>query len=322
MVEQVKSGPNTSAGTQIARIQIEGSVKSKVYTALKDAVINMDVYAASEPIMLDERGLSDQLGVSRTPIREAVAMLEQDGFLRTVPRRGILVVRKSKTEVIDMIRAWAALESMAVRMIAENQTADVTALRKLFKDFSTDHKPKEHLSEYSSANIAFHQALIRMSGSRILADMTDNILLHVRGIRQLTIGAENRAARSIKDHFAIISAIEAHDVEKAARLSLQHTLGLAAFVELQGDYLFALDPTSVIASGAKQPRGRRTPIAAMAPGLLRLRLAMTDVIATRRRLAMCDQLQSPSLRAVAKPPGSRWTPIAPVAPGLLRLRLV
>jgi hypothetical protein len=63
-----------------------------------------------EPVMLDERALSEHLGVSRTPIREAIAMLEQDGFVKTVPRRGIVVVRKTKAEIVDMIRAWAALE--------------------------------------------------------------------------------------------------------------------------------------------------------------------------------------------------------------------
>jgi DNA-binding GntR family transcriptional regulator len=221
------------------RIRTEESFKSKVYTALKEAIIKMDVYSGPQPVMLDERELSDRLGVSRTPIREAVAMLEQDGFLRTVPRRGILVVRKTKREIIEMIQAWAALESMAVRLITLNPDADVASLRQIFKEFSDAHKPTEHLNEYSSANIAFHQAIIRMSGSQVLCDMTDNLLLHVRGIRQLTIGKQDRAQRSIEDHLAIITAIENRDTELAARLSRDHTLGLAKFVEDHGNDLFA-----------------------------------------------------------------------------------
>ena len=220
------------------RIRTEESFKSKVYTALKDAIIKMDVYSAPEPVMLDERELSDRLGVSRTPIREAVAMLEQDGFLRTVPRRGILVVRKTKREIIEMVQAWAALESMAVRLITLDPTADVASLRQIFKDFSTAHKPTEYLNEYSTANITFHQAIIRMSGSQVLCDMTDNLLLHVRGIRQLTIGKLDRAQRSIEDHLAIITAIENRETEIAERLSREHTLGLAAFIEEHGNELF------------------------------------------------------------------------------------
>jgi DNA-binding GntR family transcriptional regulator len=220
------------------RIRTEESFKSKVYTALKEAIIKMDVYSGPDPVMLDERELSDRLGVSRTPIREAVAMLEQDGFLRTVPRRGILVVRKTKREIIEMVQAWAALESMAVRLISLDQTSDVASLRQIFKEFSAAYMPTEHLNEYSSANIAFHQAIIRMSGSQVLCDMTDNLLLHVRGIRQMTIGKEDRAQRSMEDHLAIITAMEKRDTELAARLSRDHTLGLAKFIEEHGNELF------------------------------------------------------------------------------------
>src|SRR6476469_4882036 len=106
-----------STDALFSRIQVEDSFKAKAYAALKEAILKMDLYGNREPIMLDERELSDRLGVSRTPVREAVAMLEQDGFLRTVPRRGILVVKKNKREIIEMVQAWAALESMAARLI-------------------------------------------------------------------------------------------------------------------------------------------------------------------------------------------------------------
>jgi DNA-binding GntR family transcriptional regulator len=188
--------------------------------------------------MLDERELSERLGVSRTPIREAVAMLEQDGFLRVVPRRGILVVRKTQREIIEIVQAWAALESMAVRLIVQKPNGDVGSLRKIFADFSADHRPAEHLNEYSHANIAFHQAIIRMSGSQLLSEMTDKLLLHVRGIRQLMISRRDRAEHSLEDHLAIITAIENREIEDAVRLSREHTLGLAALVEEYGTDLF------------------------------------------------------------------------------------
>jgi DNA-binding GntR family transcriptional regulator len=220
-------------------IQAGESFKSKVYAALKDAILKMDIYAGSEPVMLDERELAERLGVSRTPIREAVAMLEQDGFLRAVPRRGILVVRKTQREIIEIVQAWAALESMAVRLIVQKQHENnAVSLRKIFADFSTHHRPAEHLNEYSHANIAFHQAIIRMSGSQLLAEMTDKLLLHVRGIRQLMISRRDRAERSLEDHLAIITAIENHEIEKAVCLSREHTLGLAALVEEYGTDLF------------------------------------------------------------------------------------
>jgi DNA-binding GntR family transcriptional regulator len=223
----------------IERVAPEETYKTKAYSALKQAITNMDIYSSPEPAWLDERQLSERLGVSRTPVREALAMLEQEGFVKSLPRRGIIVVKKTKREIVEMVQAWAALESMAARLITLNASDDaIKTLRPLFEGFGERHKPREHLGEYSSANIAFHQAIIRLSGSKMLADMTDNLLLHVRGIRQITIGRDNRAERSIQDHLGIIGAIEQRDTERAERLAREHTLGLAAYVEQYGDKFF------------------------------------------------------------------------------------
>ena len=126
-----------STDALFSRIQVEDSFKAKAYAALKEAILKMDLYGNPEPIMLDERELSDRLGVSRTPVREAVAMLEQDGFLRTVPRRGILVVKKNKREIIEMVQAWAALEGMAARLITKGASdKDIKSLRPMFAEFT------------------------------------------------------------------------------------------------------------------------------------------------------------------------------------------
>ncbi|MBN8938306.1 MAG: GntR family transcriptional regulator [Rhizobiales bacterium] len=196
----------------------------------------MDIYGSKEPTWIDERQLSERLGVSRTPVREAVAMLEQEGFVKSLPRRGIVVLKKTKSEVVEMIQAWAALESMAARLVVQRASdAEIATLRTLFKNFDEAHKPAEHVSEYSSANIVFHQTLIGLSGSQLLIDMTNNLLLHVRGIRQMTIGRDDRASRSIVDHLKIIEALERRDMALAEQLSRDHTLGLAAYVEEHAD---------------------------------------------------------------------------------------
>ena len=222
----------SSEGLVIGRLAPEASFKDKAYAALKDAIAATDVYDGPEPIWLDERELSVRLGVSRTPIREAMAMLEQEGFVRIVPRRGILVARKTKREIVEMIQASAALEAMAARLIALNATdAEIASLRALFQSFSASHAPLDHLDEYDAANVAFHGALIRLSASSVIASMTDNLRLHVRAIRHRTIFERDRAARSLSDHIAIIAALEARDAETAERLARDHTLRLATYVE-------------------------------------------------------------------------------------------
>ena len=235
-----RPGHDAMAEAQIAVVRIapETSFKTKAYESLKDAILKMDIYAQPEPVMLDERALSERLGVSRTPIREAIAMLEQDGFVKIVPRRGILVVKKSQAEIVDMIRAWAALESMAARLITlVAKKTDISALRDVFKDFSADRLPQNHIEEYSRANVTFHQALLALSESPVLESMTNGILLHVRGYRQLTIGRADRIKVSLPEHLKIIAALEERDTERAETLARDHTLGLAAYVEAYGHEL-------------------------------------------------------------------------------------
>src|SRR3546814_4939807 len=121
----------------------------------------MDIYDHQGEIRLDERQLSERLGVSRTPIREAMTLLEQEGFVRSQPRRGIFVVRKTRREIVEMITVWAALESMAARLAAQRASdEEIRSLRRMFTEFEKE-RPADHMDEYSEANITFHQKIGR-----------------------------------------------------------------------------------------------------------------------------------------------------------------
>jgi DNA-binding GntR family transcriptional regulator len=218
-------------------IDASASTGDRVYTALKDAIMAADIYAQREEIRLDERQLSRALGVSRTPLREAMTRLEQEGFLRTVPRRGVFIVRKTKKEIIEIIEICAALESMAARLATLNASDEsIGALRHMFDEFHSA-APSEHLHEYSDANIAFHQAIIQLSGSHLMGKTIENLFVHVRAIRRMTISQKDRASRSIADHMRIIEALEHRDTERAERLVRQHSLDLAAHVDKYCDFL-------------------------------------------------------------------------------------
>jgi len=150
------------------------SLRDQAYALLKNAIADTDIYDPKQELRLDERQLTAALGVSRTPIREALSLLEQEGFIRTIPRRGIYIIRKSKREMIEMIQMWAALESMAARLATLNATdAEIARLRHLFDEFQNS-PPSEHLDEYSDANIAFHTAVIALGGSQTIVDATRN----------------------------------------------------------------------------------------------------------------------------------------------------
>jgi DNA-binding GntR family transcriptional regulator len=213
------------------------SLTDQAYVKLKDAISNTDIYNQRQPLRVDERALMQALGVSRTPIREALSILEQEGFVRTVPRRGIFIIRKSKREIIEMIQMWAALESMSARLATQRASdADLAKLRHLFDEFQNS-PPSEHLDHYSDANIAFHQMIIRLGGSQTIQTATENLFIHVRAIRKATIGQNDRSSRSIVEHLKIIEALERRDTELAEQLTRQHTLDLAAHVERYCDFL-------------------------------------------------------------------------------------
>jgi DNA-binding GntR family transcriptional regulator len=221
----------------VSPIDSRETFKDKAYVALRNVIVSSDIYRSRTDIRLDERQLAQDFGISRTPVREAMAQLEREGFVRSVPRRGVYVVRKTKSEVIEMITAWAALESMAARLITETASDnDIAGLRRMFATFEDD-KLHAKLDEYSEVNINFHQTIIELSGNRVLIQLAENLFTHMRMIRRETIGEEDRIDRSIRDHMNIIQALEARDTERAEDLVRQHALGLAEHVAKHVDYL-------------------------------------------------------------------------------------
>jgi DNA-binding GntR family transcriptional regulator len=217
-------------------IPLSIGLRRRACAAIKRAITEMNIYGHPLEIRLDERQLSQDLGMSRTPVREALSVLEQEGFVRSVPRRGLIVVRKSKREVVEMITVWAALESMAARLAAPRITpVELAELHALVDVFQED--PSEQISEYSHANMEFHKAIIRMGGVDLMTSLTDNLFIHMRAVRAVTMTQDNRAQRSIVDHRNIIAALERRDADAAARLVREHTMGLAAHVERHGDFL-------------------------------------------------------------------------------------
>jgi len=222
---------------RLAPIDTSLSFKNKAYAALKSVIVGMDVYGSPAEIRLDERSLASEFGISRTPVREAMAQLEREGFVRSVPRRGVYVVRKTRREIIELITAWAALESMGARLITANASdEEIASLRRVFAAFENG-AVRAHLDEYSEANIEFHQTLIRLSRNSVIVALAENLFTHMRMIRRKTIGEKDRADRSIRDHMHIIEALEARDTLRAEKLVRDHALGLAEHVEKYADYL-------------------------------------------------------------------------------------
>jgi DNA-binding GntR family transcriptional regulator len=236
-MSQRDSGADESDRVTIAPLADTSTFADRAYRALRDVIVSLDVYQQQGEVRLDERRLAQDLGISRTPVREAMAQLEREGFVRSIPRRGVYVVRKSKREVIEMITAWAALESMAARLITTNAADnEIASLRAMFTTFENGQLHAQ-LDEYSEVNIRFHQAIIKMSDNNALINLAENLFTHMRMIRRKAIGEDDRADISIRDHMNIIEALERRETERAGALVRDHALSLADHVARHADHL-------------------------------------------------------------------------------------
>ena len=255
-----------SAELELVSVAADAGLKERVFDALRRAILDMDVYVGDAAPRLDERQLAERLGVSRTPVREALSRLQQEGLVRSVPRRGMFVVRKSRREIVEIIEVWAALESMAARLAATS--ADDAALEAFGRrggggtDASGEvgvdggasgrgeagvEEPGAGaaseavhplpIDEYSEKNIAFHQEIIALSGNDYLVATARRSFDHIHAIRASTIRDPSRAVQSIIDHRLIVEALLARQADRAERLVRDHALNLARHVERNASFL-------------------------------------------------------------------------------------
>ena len=188
-------------------VDVNFTLKDHIYEVLRSAILDMNIYSETTDLRLDERQMAEQLGISRTPIREALARLEQDGLVEIQPRKGVFVRRKTRDEVMEIIVVWAALESMAARLATtEASDAELRSLHTL-ADKHSQIDPTKDIEKYSQANIRFHQRILELSKCDALKATSDTLFMHMHAVRRRAIFEADRAAQSVKDHVEIVAAL-------------------------------------------------------------------------------------------------------------------
>ncbi|MEL7467084.1 MAG: GntR family transcriptional regulator [Pseudomonadota bacterium] len=214
--------------TQLNLKPVDGSfsLKEHIYSVLKASIMDLDIYDPATNLRMDERTLADQLGISRTPIREAIMRLEQEGFVEIQSRKGVFIKRKSLDEILEMVTVWTALESMAARLACTEATdAEIAELRRIGTRYTKD-KAKANISEYSEANIEFHLHILGLSKCQMLEDIAEGLFTHLKAVRRKGMEDTRRADRSVVDHMNIIEAIEDRNADLASELVREHTMRL------------------------------------------------------------------------------------------------
>ena len=206
------------------------NLKSKVYDALKKYILSLNIYLKESDFHLDERQLSEKLGVSRTPIREAIAKLESEGIVITVPRRGVFVHRKSKKELIDIVTVWAGLEGYAAHLIIKNsKKEEIESLNKYCQ--YTKQNVLSDFDNYSNDNIKFHEQIMKLTKVKLMSEILESQLIHLQYLRKKFIIQSDRSLKSIDEHNEIVKLLVAGQAIKAEKLLKNHALTLVEKIE-------------------------------------------------------------------------------------------
>jgi len=201
------------------KIMTNRNLKEVVYQRLKKGILNQEVLPG---MRLREEELAEKLGVSRTPIREAINRLHQEGMVVVIPRRGAYVARLTREEIIENLLIREVLEGLAARLAAENiSESTLEELHSCIAQF-VDKDLMADLENYSQANVQFHKMIIAASKSKKLINLISNLFDQMDTVRLRTILFPGRAEKSLIEHLEILSALEKRNAAGVEHLVRTH----------------------------------------------------------------------------------------------------
>ena len=206
------------------------SIADQVFEKLEKDILS-GVYERGE--MLTELKLSEKLGVSRTPIREALRRLEQEHIIEMGPR-GAVVIGISYDDIEMIYEMRLRLEGMAAALAAEK--ADDKAIEELrgIVDLQEFYTIKANADSIKNEDSEFHKKLYKMTGCMPLSDTLEALHRKVVKYRRASVSHTSRAEKSLAEHKAIFEAIAAHNSELAEELSVQHVKNARDSIKKRG----------------------------------------------------------------------------------------
>ena len=196
------------------------SRSNAAYETIKHRILQ-NIYPGGFQVL--EEQLCDELGMSRTPLREALVRLELEGLVENVPRRGMRVLPLKAADIADIFQVLSSLEILAVRLLAEREDnkssvarmqAEVDAMKKALAE--------DDLDRWAAADERFHRAMVDECGNPRLAASARTLLDQSQRFRIFTLRLRDRPTKSTRSHEALVSAIRRHDVAKATEEHSRH----------------------------------------------------------------------------------------------------
>lgn len=197
-----------------------GSLVEVAYRAIRSRILD-NVYPPGLQVL--EQALATELGISRTPVREALIRLQKEGLVEVIPRHGMRVLTVSPTDMKEIYEILTALEGMAAELVARRKLpeGELAPLERASRDMSKALRADD-LDAWADADERFHRHLIDLSGNRLLAQAVLNFWDRAHRVRRLTLRLRPRPLNSTKEHAALVERIRAGDPRGANEVNRAH----------------------------------------------------------------------------------------------------
>lgn len=194
-------------------------LRDVVFHTLREAILKGELKPGER---LMELQLASKLGVSRTPIREAIRMLEQEGLAVTIPRKGAEVARMTEKDMEDVLQIREVLDELAVKLACDNITREeIKELEKKMFQFEGSIR-QDDIKKIAQADVAFHDVIYRAAGNVKLMTMLDNLREQIYRYRVEYLKDEKAYPTLIREHREILAALEKHEKKKVVEAMKVH----------------------------------------------------------------------------------------------------
>ncbi len=206
--------------TQSHKLINNEDLRSQTYKILKNMIITREIAPGKK---ISEETLAQEIGVSRTPIREALFRLEHEGIVKIIPRRGAFVVKPSRENIIEILQVREALETLIVRLVAPLlDESDVRELRSCVEKLRSIPEKERHILDYTNSELAFHDLLRRKCPNQLLRKMMEEVNGRLQIIRLRTVVLTGRPQKTMDEHTKILEMIEKGKPEEAELMMRRH----------------------------------------------------------------------------------------------------
>ena len=196
-----------------------GLLYSKVFVEIENNILNGKYKSGHN---LTEKGLADELGVSRTPIREALRQLELEGLVKSIPNKGVIVTGITHQDIEDIYSIKMSIEGLAARLATQRiDEEELTSLEEIV-DLTEFYLKKNDFDRLLKLDSEFHETIFKASKNWPLKNMLRNLHNYVKGARINSISSPGRANKMLEEHKRILEAIKEKNPDKAEELTKEH----------------------------------------------------------------------------------------------------